>query len=239
MLTMFIRALILYLSIILIIRVTGKRQVGQLQPFELVFTIIIADLAASPMSNVGVPLFYGIMPIAALLLCYGTISILCLKSERVRAFLCGRPSVLVRNGVIDQKEMENQCFSLTELLERVRGSGVLNVHEISSAVLEVSGQLSVFPNSQKRAVTPEDMQLPTEYESLPLNLVLDGRVQSETLHFAGFDEKWLQKCLKDVGTQPKAVYYCALDTAGLMTVQLFKSSRLLYFNALTKEEVKW
>ncbi len=239
MLTMFIRALVLYIAVILIIRIMGKRQIGQLQPYELVFTIIVAELAASPMSNVSIPLLYGIMPIGALLLCYAVISVLCLKSERVRGFLAGRPTVLVRNGVIDQAAMREQGFTLNELLERIRYAGVFNVHEVGCAILEVSGQLSVFPVSQKRNVTPEDMGIQTGYESLPLNLVLDGRIQSNTLKLANLNDEWLKKQLKELGTTPLEVFYCALDTSGLMTVQHQQSGKLQFRQALKAEEVHW
>lgn len=239
MLTMFIRALVLYIAVILIIRIMGKRQIGQLQPYELVFTIIVAELAASPMSNVSIPLLYGIMPIGALLLCYAVISVLCLKSERVRGFLAGRPTVLVRNGVIDQAAMREQGFTLNELLERIRYAGVFNVHEVGCAILEVSGQLSVFPVSQKRNVTPEDMGIQTGYESLPLNLVLDGRIQSNTLKMANLNDEWLLKQLKGLGTKPSEVFYCSLDTSGLMAVQGQREDKLQFRQALKAEEVHW
>lgn len=239
MLTMFIRALILYVAVILIIRLMGKRQVGQLQPFELVFTVIVSDLAATPMSDVGMPLLYGILPVGALLLAYALISILCLKSEKARGFLAGRPTVLIRNGVIDQKALLHQGFTINELLERVRSSGIYNIHEVGCALLEVSGQLSVFPVSQKRPATPEDLGLATPYEGLPLNLVLDGRMQSDTLRLAGKDEAWLEHVLKELGATPKAVFYCALDTSGLLTVQRRQGERLQYLQALDASEVKW
>ena len=124
MLTMYIRALILYVVVIFLMRLMGKRQIGQLQPYELVFTMIIADLAATPMSDVGIPLLYGVMPIAATVLVYAVISLLTLKSEKARLILTGRPTILVRNGVIQQQEMKRQGFTITELMEQVREHGI-------------------------------------------------------------------------------------------------------------------
>lgn len=239
MLTMFIRALILYVAVIVIIRIMGKRQIGQLQPYELVFTLVVSDIVASPMADVGVPLFYSIMPIAALVLCYATMSILCLKSEKAREILTGRPTILVKNGVIDQTAMKKQSFSLSELMERVRESGLYNLHEVGCAILEVNGQMSVFPVSQKRALSPVDMGIQTEYEGVPLNLVLDGRVQTETLAVARLDRKWLTKKLHEIGTSPENVYFCTLDTSGLMSIQLMNESKIKLVQAISQSEVIW
>lgn len=239
MLTMFIRAFVLYVMVVVIIRVMGKRQIGQLQPYELVFTLIVADLVASPMGDVGIPLFYTIMPVGALVLCYALMSILCLKSERVRAWLTGRPSVLVRNGVIDQSEMKRQSFSLSELMERVRESGLCNLHEVGCAVLEVNGEMSVFPVSQKRPVQPQDMGLQTSYEGLPLNVVLDGRIQTDTLTLAGLNETWLKKQLGGLGLEPQEVFFCAVDTDGMMSVQKMKDDKLSLVKVLEEGQVCW
>ena len=127
MLTMFVRALVLYVLVILLMRLMGKRQIGQLQPFELVFTVIIADLAATPMSDVGIPLLYGVLPMAALMLCYAIFSLLVLKCEKARELLSGRPTILVKDGVIDQKAMEKQGFTIPALMEQVRERGIQNL----------------------------------------------------------------------------------------------------------------
>lgn len=239
MLTMFIRALLLYVLVILLMRLMGKRQIGQLQPYELVFTVIIADLAASPMSDVGVPLLYGVMPIAALMLCYALFSLLTLKSERARVLLTGRPSILVSNGVINQQEMRRQGFSLTELMEQVREHGIENLHEVGCAVLEISGQVNVFPVSQKRPVTPEDLRVKTSYENLPLHLILDGKLQKESLKNAHLTTAWLAQQLSRFPCAIDEAYYCALDTDGVLCVQKKQESRVRFARALDPKEVCW
>lgn len=239
MLTMFIRALVLYVLVILLMRLMGKRQIGQLQPYELVFTVIIADLAASPMSEVGVPLLYGVMPIAALMLCYALFSLLTLKSERARVLLTGRPSVLVHNGVINQKEMRRQGFSLTELMEQVREHGIENLHEVGCAVLEISGQVNVFPVSQQRPVTPEDLRIRTPYENLPLHLVLDGKLQKESLESAHLTVEWLTRQLARFPCGIDEAYYCALDTDGVICLQKKQERKVRFARALDPKEVCW
>lgn len=239
MLTMFLRALLLYLMIILLMRLMGKRQIGQLQPYELVFTVLIADLAASPMGDVGVPLLYGVMPIAALMLCYAVISLLTLKSEKAHLLLTGRPSILVRSGVIAQDEMRRQGLSISELMEQMRLHGIENVHQVGCAVLETSGQISFFPTSQSRPVTPKDLQLRTGYESLPLHLIQDGKLQLESLTGANLTQKWLCRQLHRFNAAIEDVYFCALDTEGVLCVQKKQENRVRFAQALKPEEVNW
>ena len=117
MLTIFLRSVILYAASLLAMRAMGKRQVGQLQPFELVVVIMIAELAATPMGGVGIPILYGLLPMAALVVCHGLLTALCMKSERVRVWLCGQPTVLVRNGVICEKQLRACAVDLNDLME--------------------------------------------------------------------------------------------------------------------------
>ena len=239
MLTMYIRALILYVIVIILMRLMGKRQIGQLQPYELVFTMIIADLAATPMSDVGIPLLYGVMPIAASVLIYAVISLLTMKSEKARVLLTGRPSILVRNGVINQVEMKKQGFTITELMEQVRESGIENLHDVGCAVLEISGQVNVFPTAKKRPVTPDDLHIKVKYENLPLHLIQDGRVQADSLHAARVTEQWLRDQLRKFDCKIENTFFCALDTDGVLCVQKKQEKRMRFVQALRPEEVKW
>ncbi|MGI5884625.1 MAG: DUF421 domain-containing protein [Candidatus Spyradocola sp.] len=239
MLTMFVRALVLYVLVILLMRLMGKRQIGQLQPFELVFSVIVADLAASPMSDVGVPLLYGVMPIAALMLCYALFSLVTLKSERARVLLSGRPTVLVHQGIVDEQEMQRQGMTLTELMEQMRESGVANLSDVGCAVLEISGKVNIFPLSEKRAVTPEDLHLSPGYEGLPLPLVLDGVVQTDSLQAAGRSEAWLRAELSRFSVDVGGTYLCMLSTEGVLSVQKRGESRLHFAQSLRPEQVNW
>jgi len=149
MLVMFFRALILYALVVTGIRIMGKRQVGELQPFELVVTIMIAELASVPMENTGTPLLNGIVPILALLLAEVFISYITLKSERARTIVCGSPSIVIQNGKIVQRELARLRYNVNDLLEQLREKNIVNVSDVEFAILETNGQLSVIPNLKK------------------------------------------------------------------------------------------
>lgn len=144
MLTIFLRSVILYAASLLAMRAMGKRQVGQLQPFELVVVIMIAELAATPMGGVGIPILYGLLPMAALVVCHGLLTALCMKSEHVRVWLCGQPTVLVRNGVICEKQLRACAVDLNDLMEAMRAGGILDPLEVGTAVLEPGGTSPSF-----------------------------------------------------------------------------------------------
>ena len=174
MLTIFLRSVILYAASLLAMRAMGKRQVGQLQPFELVVVIMIAELAATPMGGVGIPILYGLLPMAALVVCHGLLTALCMKSERVRVWLCGQPTVLVRNGVICEKQLRACAVDLNDLMEAMRAGGILDPLEVGTAVLEPGGNISVFPKADSRPLMPSDLGKMPPKEGLPLPLILDG-----------------------------------------------------------------
>jgi uncharacterized membrane protein YcaP (DUF421 family) len=172
----FVRTLILYIIVIVVMRMMGKRQIGQLQPFELVVAIMISELAAVPMQDTRIPLINGIVPILTLLLAQIALSFISLKSTKARALICGKPSILINNGRINESVLRNEMYTLNDLLEQLRSKDVANIADVEFAILETNGQLSVIPKSQKRPVTPKDLNIPTNYEGLPLDLIIDGDV---------------------------------------------------------------
>ena len=162
MFTGLIRTIILYILIIAGIRLMGKRQVGELEPSELVLSLIIADLAAVPMQDFGIPLLTGVVPILALLAMTMILSVLTMKSIRFRALLCGRPSVVIRRGEIDQGEMRRNRLTVDELLEELRGQGYPDLSAVRYAVLETNGRLSVLPFSGERPPTARELWVRAE-----------------------------------------------------------------------------
>ncbi len=138
MLLIFLRAIILYTLVLLVMRCMGKREIGQLQPFELAISIMIADLAIIPMSELGTPIFYGVVPILALLVMHILISYINLKSIKFREFICGKPSILVYRGKIDEKVMKKENFTINELQERLRGNNIFDLGDVEYAILETS-----------------------------------------------------------------------------------------------------
>ena len=193
----FVRTIILYLLIIVGIRLMGKRQVGELEPSELVLALIIADLAAVPMQDFGSPLLTGIIPIFTLLAVTMIISVITMKSVRFRALLCGRPSVIVENGRIHQREMKKNRFTVDELMEELRMKGITDLSTVKYAILETNGQISVLPYANQLPATAGQMNLTPEDVGLPLIIINDGRVLDHNLKTRGLDRAWLDKRLDE------------------------------------------
>lgn len=220
------RTLILYTLVMVTMRLMGKRQIAQLEPFELVIAIIIAELAVIPMQDRDIPLINGIIAILTLLFIQVSFSILSLKSLWFRSILDGRPNVIIANGVIQEDELRKVRYNLHELLEQLRLASVFDLSDVEYAVLETSGDLSVLLKSQVRPVTPRDLQLPTAYEGLPLVLILDGQVMHSELAKGQLSEGWLRKELEKHGTNdPKDVLIATLSTKGELFVQLKQAAR--------------
>ena len=240
MLTIFLRSVILYAASLLAMRAMGKRQVGQLQPYEFVVALMIAELAASPMENVGTPLLYGIVPILGLLLLHGVATLLSVKFMPLRRAVSGGPSVVIRKGVIQYAEMRRMCYTTSDLLEELRAQGFLNIADVCTAVLETSGKLSVFPSSANRPATPRDLKLKTGYEGIPLTLVLDGKVERANLPLCRKEESWLQAQLHTLGfASEREVLLCYVDTDGRMTAHGYQGKPPVQVQALSASEVVW
>jgi uncharacterized membrane protein YcaP (DUF421 family) len=190
-----IRTLILYTFIVVGIRLMGKRQVGELEPSELVFALIVSDLASVPMQEFGVPLLSGIIPILTLFCVTMILSILTMRSIRFRALLCGRPSVIVADGKLRQKEMYRNRFTLDELMEELRMQGVADLRSVKYAILETNGRVSVLLNSDQLPVTAAQMECKTTEPGLPTILINDGRLLTRNMKFRGLNEVWLEKQL--------------------------------------------
>ena len=220
MLTIFLRAILLYGISIWAIRMMGKRQIGQLQPYELVAAILIADLAAGPIAGSETPLLYGIVPIAALMLMHSAFSILGMKIPAFRKLLNGSACVLIENGQIQYKELSRVCLTVSDLLEDIRENGVLSISDVQTAVLETNGTLSVFPRATARPVTPQDLQLSPQEESLPIILIADGDLRQDAFTEAGIPFTQMQKQLKKWQFPDEShVLLCCFDAPDQLFVQ--------------------
>jgi uncharacterized membrane protein YcaP (DUF421 family) len=225
MIIVVLRTLILYTFVIIALRLMGKREIGQLQPFELVVIIMISELAAIPSENVGIPLLSGIIPILVLLLTSLTLAGISLKSERARTIICGTPSVLIERGKIIEDELKKNRYNLTDLLEELRIKNVPNIADVEFAVLETNGQLSVFPKSQNRPTIPKDFMLKTQFEGLPLTLIMDGNLNHKNLQQGNKDLPWLKKELKKQKIERvEDVFLASLDSSDTLFVQAKKRS---------------
>lgn len=219
MLATLIRTIILYILVLLTMRLMGKREIGQLQPFELAIAIMIADLASVPMSDTGIPIFNGIIPIIGLLIMQMLISFINMRSLVLRSIISGKPTILIYRGKIDEKSLKKEKITLNELQERLRQNGTFSLGDVEYAILETSGQLTVIQKPEKRTVIPEDLQITPEYEGLPYDLVLDGKVMSDNLKVLGKDYNWLKKQVEKFKMKPEEALIVTYDGKGQIFCQ--------------------
>lgn len=215
MLDLTFRTLVIYFILIILMRIMGKREIAQLSAIDFVVAIVIAELAAIPISNMKVPLIYGILPIVILTLAQVGLSILCLKSNAFRRIIYGMPNILIANGKIQRKEMRKARYNIDDLLTQLRERDVFNVADVEFAVLETSGQLTVSLKPQKKPLSAEDLKIRTDYEGMPLTLVDDGEVNIKGLEDANLSLEWLEKELKKRNIKSvKDVFYASLSVNG-------------------------
>ncbi len=195
----FFRTIILYALIIAGIRIMGKRQVGELEPSELVLALLISDLAAVPMQDFGIPLLAGVIPIVTLLCITMILSVITMKSIRFRALMCGRPSVIIQDGKLRQGNMEHNRMTIDELMEELRLQGITDISTVKYAILETNGRVSVLPYADELPVTAKQMGIPAEDVALPLVIINDGRLISHNLKARGLNDVWLNKQLEQAG----------------------------------------
>lgn len=211
----FTRTVILYILIITGVRLMGKRQVGELEPSELVVSLLIADLAAVPMQDFGIPLLTGIIPIFALLSMTMILSVLTMKNTRFRILMCGKPSIVVRNGQLEQREMQRNRYTVDELFEELRMKGYTDLTQIKYAILETNGQLSVLPFADQRPPSAAQLSVKAQESGLPVIVISDGRILDENLHLSGHDRNWLDKQLRKHNCpSPADVFLMTVDEAG-------------------------
>lgn len=219
MLATFIRSIIIYIIVLIVMRLMGKREIGQMQPFELAISIMIADLASIPMTDIGIPISNGIIPILGLLVMHLVISILNIKSSKIREFICGKPTILINKGKIDEEKLKRERFTLNELEEKLRSNNVMDLGDVEYAILETSGDVSVIQKPNKRNTTPEDFNIMPEYEGISYNLVIDGKVMQENLKQIGENYDWLKKQTQKFQMMPEEALIVTINGKGSIYCQ--------------------
>lgn len=219
MLVTFFRAILLYIIVLIVMRLMGKREIGQLQPFELAISIMIADLASIPMTDTGVPISNGIIPILGLLVMHLVISVVNLKSIKAREIICGKPRILIYRGKIDEKALKKERFTINELEERLRGNNVVNLGDVEYAILETSGNITVIQKPEKRNAIPEDFNIVPDYEGISYDLVVDGKIMDENLRKLGKNYQWLKKQVEKFNIMPEDALVVTIDGKGQIFCQ--------------------
>ncbi|MCD5415075.1 MAG: DUF421 domain-containing protein [Clostridiales bacterium] len=219
---MFIRTIIVYSFVVFVIRIMGKRQIAQLQPFELVITIIIAEMATIPIEDPEISLLKGIMPIISLLLMHAFVSYVTLKSERARAVICGKPSIVIDRGMVVREEIKKLKINMNDLLEQLRCKDYHNIDDVEYAILETNGEISVIPKKEKRSVQCSDLGIKTNQEVMSITIILDGKLNKDNLIKSNKDLDWLNKQpkIKKVA-RIKDVFFAYISTSNEFFIQIY------------------
>lgn len=213
----FIRTVILYFTILFTMRLMGKRQLGEMELSEFIVAALTADLAATPLQDIGTPMINGIVPIITLFCFEILIAGLSLKSIKLRGLIFGRPGIIIKNGRISQSEMRANRFTTDELMQELREQGVNDITQIAYAVLETNGDLNVILKPEHQPLTPQSMNIAVEDTGYPHIIINEGRILDNNLRLLGRDRNWLKKLL--AGTDPEAVYLLTVSETGSIFLQ--------------------
>ena len=223
MLTIIVRAIIIYLIVLFLYRLMGKRQLGEMQPFELVLTLIIADLATIPMAEISVPVLHGVVPLLTLVLVHFILTVLCKVSTKFSRFVSGKPVIVVNPEGVDYKAIKNLNLSIDDIMEALRGAGYFKLEQVQYAIMETNGKMSVYPKSEFSPVTNGDMNIKAEKSCLPINLISEGKIIKENLKIANLNENYIMKLLNKANIKKvKDCLILTIDKGGTVFVQAFE-----------------
>lgn len=220
MINMFVRSIIIFLFVLFAVRFMGKRQVGEMQPFEFVITLIIADLATIPMSEISVPILHGIIPIFSIIILHYFICFISRKSMKARYIISGRSAIVVTPSGINYKELKALNMNLDDLIEALRCSDIYNLDDVAYAIIETNGKLCVIKKSAQENVTREDIKIKPDPASLPVSLIMDGKIMKENVALTAITDSQLNECIKKAGGKTyKDILLITLDANGEVYAQ--------------------
>lgn len=227
---MLIRSVIVYVITLIVVRLMGKRQIGEMQPFEFVITLIIADLACVPMAELSVPLSHGIVPILVLFVLHFFICFFSRKSMKFRYLITGKPAIVVSPAGIDYQELKKLNMTIDDLMELVHGCQYFDIDQIAYAIFETNGNLCIIPKSNMDTATRDDLKIDSEPSALPMNLIMDGKIMQKNLEIAQLDTKFLQKYYKKVNVaNNKQIILFTIDNNGKIFIQPKKQKKYYTF----------
>lgn len=224
MLTVFIRTVLIYFILVVSMRLMGKRQVGELQLSELTVTILLSEIAAAPLTDKNIPLAYAVCSILLLLSVEVILSYILLHHPAVKTVLTGKPSMLIRRGVLDQRELERQRLCLSELLCALRQKGIADIADVEYAIMEENGQLSVFPKAESSPLTPKTIGRKAREDGISHALIIDRVIIQKNLDTVGWSREKLNKELSARKTKLSDVFLLAVDDRGGITLILKEAS---------------
>jgi uncharacterized membrane protein YcaP (DUF421 family) len=197
----------------------GKRQLGELQPSELVVTIMLSNIATLPIEDINIPVLMGLVPIFTIVCLDVFLSYLSLTSRKFRRILSGSPKIIITDGVLNQRELKRLRFTVDDLFEALRSQSVFDISEVQLAVVETTGQISVYVKPEKQPASPEDLRLGKENRNPPQLIIDDGEIVSAALKTAGVDREWVERILREEN--------CPLEKAFIMTADCNGSYNLI------------
>ena len=210
-----LRTLTVYFTLLIIMRLLGKRQLGEMELSEFIVAALIADMAAHPLQDIGIPMINGLVPVLVLFCCEVLISGLSMKSISLRSLLFGKPSILIQEGKINQQELIKNRFTLDELMQQLRNQSITDINNVQYAVLETDGKLNVLLYPAAQPVNAAMLGLDVPEDSYPMLIISQGRVLSENLRLLGKDRHWLSNELEKQDIQsPRQIFMMSLDTEG-------------------------
>ncbi len=210
-----LRTLLLFFALLVMLRLMGKRQIAQLQPYEFALMLISSNLVTVPMSDLDTPILWGILPIYVLLGAGLLLSILSLKSTYLRGLICGKPRLLIKRGLIDIKALKDVRYTINDLLEQLRSNDVFDISEVYYAYLETNGEISVILKKEHRTVETRDLNISVKQEDINVALIMDSKIMKENLLLTGKDVLWLEKKIKKEGFNLKDIFLLTYDGARL------------------------
>ena len=232
MLTIVLRAIIIYLVVLFLFRIMGKRQLGQMQPFELVLTLIIADLATIPMAEIGVPVLHGIIPLLTLVILHFILTLLSRFSTKFSMLISGKPVIVINPKGIDYQALKKLNITIDDVFEAMRGLGFFSLEQVEYAIMETNGKLSVLPKAEAAPVTNENLKLKVDPAVIPVSVVSERKIMKDNLSEAEVSEDFIHTFLqKNVGkAKVKDVLVMTIDKNGLVYLQMKKGEKQIFEN---------
>lgn len=229
--TLIIRSIIIYFLVLIVFRLMGKRQLGQMQPFELVLTLILADIATIPMTEISTPILHGVVPLLTLLVVHYTITLLSRFSTKFSDMISGKPVIVINQDGVDYKAVKKLNLTIDDITESLRGAGYFSFDEVLFAIMETNGKMSVLPKAQNSPLVKEDMKIKSEENSLPVTIISEGKVIKENFEQVKVPEEKIMKYVKNLGISIKKILIFTLDNNGLIYFQeKYKKGKTLNSN---------
>lgn len=238
MFTIFVRVLIIYITVLIFLRLMGKRQIGEMQPYEVVITLIIADLATIPMSDTNVPLLHGLLPLAILVLIHYAITFLTRKSVAIRRLMSGKPVVVISPEGIMYQALKELNMNIDDLLEAMRQGNYYSFDQVLYAIVETNGKISIIPTSASAPATAQDVNVENPPAQIPHVLVADGKLIKDEIKSSKISQKQLSKILEKLQLTIKNLLVFTLDDDGKVFYQT-KGKQAQTISDINKEVHQW